>query len=108
MKTFFLTIFALLAMASLALAAPFLVCDPQAGVTTYRLTGPAWVPATAPAQTDGSLRLDVTSATVGANSLTIAACNTDPVWGEACSATVPFSFTRPAKPTTPGSIRLIP
>lgn len=89
-------------------ATPFLVCDPQAGVTHYKFTGPAWIPATTPAQTDGSLKLDIVGATVGANSLTVAACRQDAVWGELCSSTVPFSFTRPSPPTIPANIKLVP
>jgi hypothetical protein len=87
-------------------AAPFLVCDPSPGVTGYRLTGPAWVPVSVPAQTDGSLRMDVSVATVGANALTISACIVDVIWGEACSASVPFAFTRPALPPTTKATRL--
>jgi LDH2 family malate/lactate/ureidoglycolate dehydrogenase len=89
-------------------AAPFLVCDPQTGVTSYKLTGPVWVPTSTPAQADGSIKLDVASSTVGSNSLTVAACKTDPIWGELCSSTVPFVFTRPAAPTIPANTKLIP
>ena len=72
-----------------AQAGPFLVCDPQAGVTSYALTGPGWVPATKTAEANGSLRLDLASSVAGANSLTVKACNVDPVWGTQCSASVP-------------------
>lgn len=89
-------------------AAPFLICDPQGGVTTYKLTGPPWVPVTVPAQADGSIKMDVTAATVGANALTVAACIVDPIWGEACSVYVPFEFSRPSSPVIPGGIRLLP
>lgn len=91
-----------------ALGNPFLVCDPQAGVTNYKLTGPGWIPASVTAQADGSLRMDVAEANVGANSLTIKACKTDPVWGEQCTTAVPFIFSRPASPDTPSGIKLIP
>jgi hypothetical protein len=93
-------------MASVACAGPFLVCDPQTGVTSYSLTGPAWVPVTVTAQADGSIKMDVSAATVGLNSLTVAACLTDPVWGLLCSSTTPFVFTRPASPTIPANIKL--
>lgn len=57
------------------MAAPFMVCDPQSGVTHYKLTGPAWLPTNVTAQTDGSLRVDVAGAVVGVtNSITIQAC----------------------------------
>jgi len=90
-----------------ALANPFLVCDPQAGVTNYHVVGPAPLTANVTAQTDGSLKMDVANAIVGLNSLTVSACITDPLWGEACSATVPFAFTRPASPKNPAGIGLV-
>jgi hypothetical protein len=89
-------------------ASPFLVCDPQAGITTYKLTGPAWVPVAVPAQPDGSIRMDVAPSLVGQTSLTVAACITDPVWGESCSTTVPFVFTRPGTPNAATNIKLNP
>lgn len=106
MKTLLLVL-ALLAMAVPAFGAPFLVCDPQAGVTFYKLTGPAWVPATSTAIADGSIRMDVAGATIGSNALTVQACKTDPIWEELCSSTVNFTFTRPAAPSGSANIRLI-
>jgi len=108
MKRIILIIISILLMSSVAMAAPFLVCDPQTGVTLYRLTGPAWVPVSVVAQPDGSIRMDVASSTVGSNSLPVAACKADAVWGELCSTTVPFSFTRPAAAVVPGNLRLVP
>ena len=101
--TFLITIWAVHAY-----SAPFLVSDMQAGVTSYQLTGPAWVPATVAAQADGSLKMDVSASTVGANALTVAACAGDAIWGVRCSVVVPFAFTRPSNPTTPVNIRLQP
>jgi hypothetical protein len=101
-------IIAILLIPSLLSAAPFLVCDPQTGVTTYKLTGPAWTPASVPAQPDGSIKMDVSAATVGSSALTVAACITDAVWGELCSTTVPFPLTRPTPPVITKNIRLIP
>ena len=94
--------------ASIASAAPFLVCDPQAGVTSYHLTGPPWVPTIVSAQADGSLKMDVSAALVGNNALTVAACCTVAPWGELCSPFVAFSFTRPAAATSPVNIKLAP
>ncbi len=108
MKILLLVLALVLAMAGMAFASPFLVCDPQTGVTSYKLTGPAWVPATSAAIADGSIRMDVAAATIGSNALTVAACKTDPIWGELCSAAVPFSFTRPASPTGAANIKLNP
>ena len=99
---------AVLVGVSISYAAPFLVCDPQTEVTLYKLTGPAWVPVSVTAQPDGSIRMDVASSTVGSNSLTVAACKTDAVWGELCSSFVPFAFTRPSAVAPPANIRLNP
>ena len=98
----------LVLMAGSLFASPFLVCDPQTGVTSYQLTGPSWVPTIpVPAQADGSIKLDVATASVGANSLTVKACITDPLWGVMCSDAVPFVFTRPASPSVPAGIGLV-
>ena len=106
MKKLLVVLFVLIP--SLLWAAPFLVCDPQAGVTHYTLTGPAWVPVHPAAQVDGSLKIDVTAAGIGANALTVKACIVDAIWGEACSAAVNFSFIRPAPPVITSNTRLIP
>lgn len=107
MKKLFL-ISVLLLFPGFVSASPFLVCDPQAGVTSYKLTGPGWVPLTVPAQPDGSLKLDVSGSNQGSNSITVVACIVDPIWGEVCSSSVPFVFIRPVIPGTPGNFRLIP
>jgi hypothetical protein len=106
MKRIILITLAMVFMASPLLAAPFLVCDPQAGVTDYKLTGPAWVPISVTAQPDGSIKMDVASSTVGNNSLTVAACKNDAIWGELCSEYVPFDYTRPSGAALPGNLRL--
>ncbi len=92
---------------SLVWGSPFLICDPQTGVTSYQLTGPIWVPTTTPAQADGSIRLDVATAATGINSLTFKACKTDVTWGVLCSEAVPFVFTKPASPANPAGIGLV-
>jgi hypothetical protein len=108
MKTLLLTVFLCL-VATAAYPSPFLVCDSQAGVTTYTLTGPSWVPTTPiSAQADGSIRFDVASAVVGNNSLTIKACKSDPVWGSQCSSATPFTFLRPSAPSVPSGAVLAP
>jgi len=93
---------------SISYAAPFLGCDPQVGVTHYRLTGPAWIISPVTAQADGSVRMDVAPSAVGITSVTIAACKNDPVWGELCSSFVPFDYPRPPAPGSPGGIGLQP
>jgi len=109
MKKILLIVLAMMFVASSVFASPFLVCDPQTGVTSYQLTGPAWVP-TAPvaAQADGSIKLDVATASVGANSLTVKACKNDPIWGVMCSDAIPFQFVRPASPSSPANTKLQP
>lgn len=101
---------ALLFISSTCFATPFLICDPPlAGEpipTTYKLTGGAWVPATVPAQADGTIKLDITNAPIGTNSMTVAACGVaNEVWEE-CSEPVPFSFTRPMAPVLPKTLKL--
>ena len=91
---------------SISYAAPFLGCDPQTDVTLYKLTGPAWVPVSVVAQPDGSIRMDVAAATVGSNSLTVAACKVGIGGWEECSTFVPFLFVRPSAAAPPANIRL--
>lgn len=91
-----------------AIAAPFLVCDPQADVDYYVVTG-------LPAPIDGShvapdstgtfgFKLDLGTLPVGGPyAIKAKACNN--AWG--CSAdSLPFVFTRPAALTTPADVRL--
>jgi hypothetical protein len=94
--------------ATSAMASPYLVSDPATGVTLYKVTGPGWVPPSCGIEPDGSLKADVAGSPVGTTQLTVTACNNDPVWGESCSDPVPFSYTRPARPATIKSIRLLP
>ena len=93
-------------MASFSFASPFLVCDPQAGVTLYKVTGPIWIPVSIPAQPDGSIKLDVAAANIGNNSLTIKACKQDELWGELCSDAVPFVFIKPLVAVPPANMKL--
>jgi hypothetical protein len=99
----------ILGIVAVCSAAPWLVCDPQTGVTSYQITGPAWSPTTLPAQADGSLRMDVATATVGNSAMTFKACNVDPLWGTVCSTATPFVLTRPDLSTVaPSNLRLVP
>jgi hypothetical protein len=105
MKTF-IAVLAMVLVASTVFGSPFLVCDPQAGVTSYQLTG--WTPTTVTAESNGSLRMDVASAVVGNTSLTIKACKNDAIWGTQCSSATPFSFLRPSAPSVPSGTVLAP
>ena len=87
--------------ATMALATPFLISDPQSGVTSYQITG--WSETNVTAQADGSLRMDVGSAVQGTTyNMTVAACN---IWG--CSVTVPFVLQKQL-PVVPSQLRLVP
>jgi hypothetical protein len=103
-----IVLFVCLLACSPVFAAPALVSDPQSGVTHYRISGdPFWTEAI-PAQADGSLRSDLAGIAVGDHNLQVKACRADTVWGEACSAPVPFSFTRPIGPIVPSGLMLAP
>lgn len=109
MKKVLVSVVMILLFASVSMAAPFLVCDPPlAGEpipTTYKLTGGAWVPATVPAMTDGTIKLDLVNAPIGTNAMTVAACGTDAAF-EVCSDAVPFTFIRPSAPLSPRTLKL--
>ena len=49
---------------------------------------------------------DVSGALVGTNNITLACRDSTSLWGD--SAIVPFSFVRPAPPTAPSGMRLVP
>lgn len=91
---------------SMAMASPFIVCDPQTGVQYYKVTGAGWVASPVTAQPDGSIKMDIATATVGTSNLNFVACMTTTEWGEVCSTATPFSFTRPASPAVPQNFRL--
>ena len=93
--------------ATSAFASPFLVSDPASGVTFYKITGLPWIDVV-PAQADGSLKTDVALSPLGVNNVKVSACISDPTWGEACSADVNFTYTRPAPPAITSNIRLLP
>ena len=80
----------------------------ERGNDRCKLTGPPWVPASIPTETDGSFNLNVANALVGLNSLTAQACVSDPLWGELCASVVPLSFTRPSGPVPFKNIRFVP
>ena len=110
MKKKILILAILLAMVSfstLAAANPFIVCDPQAGVQYYKVTGASWVVSPVTAQADGSIKMDISAAPTGTSNLNFSACLNDSVWGELCSATAPFSFTKPSAPVTPVGVKLV-
>lgn len=96
-----LMVLAVLLFATSAYAAPFLVCDPQAGVVGYEISGLVGEPVSFVAQADGSLKYDLSPIPSGTYNVTVAACN---MWG--CSSTAPFVFTKQL-PSAPAGVRLL-
>jgi hypothetical protein len=88
-------------------ASPFIVCDPQATVTHYRITGDPFWTTTVIAQSDGSIKTDIGNIPPGTHNINVSACRTD-TWGESCSSQVPFSFVRPGVPVIPAGVKLLP
>jgi hypothetical protein len=89
-------------------ASPFIVCDPQATVTHYRITGdPFWI-TTVIAQSDGSIKTDIGNIPPGTHNINVSACRTGDGWPEVCSATAPFAFTRPGGLVAPAVLKLVP
>src|SRR3990167_7562831 len=107
MRRILLALLLALAMPAALHAAPFVIADSYTtGVIpdTFRLSldGAPEVasPAFSGTTSDGTvltntLHFDVGAVAIGNHSLTVRACKGDAVWGEACSPSVPFSFTRP-------------
>lgn len=107
MKRLSLLLTILLIPASLS-AAPFLVCDPQAGVDYYLITGDPYWTTFVPAQPDGSIRSDVAAIGFGGHTIQLQACkaaSTTEVGG--CSDPTPFTFSK-TKPAASVNIRLVP
>lgn len=84
-----------------AQATPFLVSDPQSGVTSYQFTGDSFF-ATKTAEADGSLRYDLAGIPIGNHNINVTACN---LWG--CSSITPFGFSATI-PAVPSNLRLVP
>lgn len=87
--------------ASTAIASPYLVCDPQAGVETYLISEAGQPDMAAAAQTDGSIKYDLASVADGTHTWSVKACN---IWG--CSGPSPFSFTK-SLPAPAGSLKIV-
>jgi hypothetical protein len=97
-----------MAIPALSWAGPFLVCDPQAGVTSYKITGLGAGTLSSLAISDGSMRHDLASISSGTYNITVAACTGEGTVWEVCSTTVPFSFTKPSlsAPSSPAGVKL--
>lgn len=102
MKTL-LTIGIILAWASLAWSAPFLVCDPQTGVDSYTVVLDGSSSSSVPQDLgDGTVRLhfDLAGISDGSHHVDVSAKN---IWGE--SASVPLDFDK-LLPGVPSGIGL--
>lgn len=98
--------FLILLIPVLALAAPFLVCDPQEGVTHYGLTFAGKELEEVSAQPDGSLKYDLAVVPFGENTVTAIAIKYSETWGRIPSDPAPFSFVRPMPPLRPAGLAL--
>lgn len=87
-------------------AAPWLVCDPQKGVTHYEVTFNNGEPEEVVAQADGSLKYDVANVPVGGNTVSAKAIIKSDTWGSLESEPSPFQFTRPKAAEKPGGFGL--
>ena len=65
MKKLFLTLILILIFSTTAFAAPFLVCDPQAGVISYNLDIDGLITSDILAQPDGSIHYDLVGMAIG-------------------------------------------
>lgn len=65
MKNLFLPLILILVFVGPALATPFLVCDPQAGVGSYNLDVDGTITKGIPAEPDGSIHFDLDGMAVG-------------------------------------------
>jgi len=103
-----LLIMAILLFPINALCSPFLVCDPQATVTHYKITGDAFWTGNIASQADGSIRTELATIPVGVHNIAVVACRTSDGWPEVCSFATPFTFTRPGVPVIPVGVKLLP
>lgn len=81
-------------------ASPWLICDPQAGVTSYQFTDDAFF-ATKTAEADGSLRYDLAGIPSGTHNIQVRAAN---LWGVSDPSPFEFSVSIP----TVSALRLTP
>lgn len=110
MKKLVAIIIMVLALPTITMAGPFLVCDPQTGVTHYKITGMGGTEISSPATATGAMRHDLASLSPGSYNIGVVACTkfTEEVWGEACSTATPFQFTKPyvVAPALPANVKL--
>jgi len=88
-------IFIALLFAVSAHATPFLVCDPQEGVTGYEIMDNGTALSAVDAQADGSLRYDLADIAKGEHSYSVKACN---MWGRSEASGIVIIKTVPQAP----------
>lgn len=100
MKKYVICLILLVLMAGTAFAGPWVVCDPQVGITgyTYTLDGGAWYDISyQEAVKNGvtvALVLDCTPLANGSHSMIVKSFLIDSTWGRLESIPVPFEFTK--------------
>ena len=111
MKT--ILILAMVFIPTTVFAAPFLVCDPYPSTVAQPthfiliIDGGSPIRST-PQTTPEGVRLyyDLATISPGTHTVSVKACAGGELWGEVCSAEVPFVFTRPSSPSAPRNISL--
>lgn len=108
-RLFFTMMILLVAFASPAFAAPFLICEmPTAGTkpTNYEITlptGQSWMVANSPALATGArgFEADIANAPYGTTNITVRACAVDPLFGKVCSPPATSPLERMSPPLMP-------
>jgi len=100
-KLLFLTIIMALLVPVLACANPFLVCDPQDGITMYDMETNGTVTEDFTAEPDGSAKIDLAGLADGEYTVRLRAKNE---WGVS-NWSDPLAFTK-ATPTAPLNLRV--
>lgn len=111
MKRLLFLIVVVLFTAAAAIAAPFLVCDYQAGVTHYQVDGlPVGMNGTQAIPAHNAtygFKYDLATLPPGTYTLKARACRGDATWGGVCSAdSNPLILTRPSPPSAPVGSRV--
>lgn len=73
---------------------PYLVCDPEAGVTDYQVVDNGAAPVVSQALADGSLYYDLSNITEGSHHISVISCN---LWGCSDAAVIDFIKALPGK-----------
>ena len=112
MRKLFWILAILFLIPGVALANPWLVCDPQSDASgySYSLDGSQWTDVVYETATMGGETVakisDLQGVSVGSHSFQVKAFANDPIWGRLESTTVPFVFTRPSGGAPPGNLKL--